>query len=615
MKNRYVLLLDFPLIAAAAVGAFILRFEWTFEVTRPEYRWFLIAALLVKPIVFGLFGLYNRYWKYASIFDLLLIGVGVSVSSLVLALAVGIGVFTGAIEQFSRAVLVNDWLLTFLAVAGMRLSVRLLAEATRRRNAGPTERRVLVAGAGEAGVLIVREMRKNLNLGLVPVGFIDDDAAKHGHRILGIPVAGPLSDMAKAVELFRADEIVIAMPKAPGRLIRQVAESARELRLRPRIMPGVYEMLQGHSDTAMRDVEISDLLRRDPVSSDSQSIQYLEGRVVLVTGAGGSIGSELSRQLAGAGVAHLILLGHGENSIFEIEREVRHAHPLLQVDAVIADVRDRARLDVIFARYSPSIVFHAAAHKHVPLMETNPIEAVTNNILGTRNVVLAADQAGVERLVCISTDKAVSPSSVMGASKRVAEMIVRGVARRTGRQYACVRFGNVLGSRGSVVGIFKDQIARGGPVMVTHPDMTRYFMTIPEAVHLVIEAGGLGQSGDLFVLNMGQPVRIMDLAHDLIALSGANPDSVRIEFSGLRPGEKLTESLFEAEAIVSTVTPDIMRVIEPVDFEPSLLDSFVNDFARLGENQDAQAVRLLRQAVPTFTPATMPAESAAGVRD
>jgi FlaA1/EpsC-like NDP-sugar epimerase len=395
------------------------------------------------------------------------------------------------------------------------------------------------------------------------------------------------------------------MPTAPGSMLRAVADACREHGIASKTIPGVFELLHGRVEISrLRQVDISDLLRRSPVSAPLDADSYVSGRVILVTGAGGSIGSELCRQVAAARPARIVLVGHGENSLFDAQNDLREAHPELPIDAVIADVRNRPRLDSVFRRFRPSVVFHAAAHKHVPLLEDNVEEAITNNIRGTQNVVDAALAAGVTRLVMISTDKAASPVNVMGASKRLAEMCVRDAAARHGVSYVVVRFGNVLGSRGSVVPFFKRQIARGGPITVTHPDMTRFFMTIPEAVHLVLQAGGMGRGGELYVLDMGQPVRIVDLAKDLITLSGLTEDDIPIVFSGIRPGEKLDERLWEEGSEISqTGLEGILRVVEPTTGAMGQIDRMVESLTGACAGGDRLEIEAeLARWIPTYVP-------------
>jgi FlaA1/EpsC-like NDP-sugar epimerase len=427
--------------------------------------------------------------------------------------------------------------------------------------AGP--RRVLVAGAGAAGQLVVAELRRQPALGLVPVGFLDDDPAKRGRLLAGLPVRGSLADLERVVRDQAVHEVIVAMPSAAGEAIRAVLRSAQRAGVASRTVPTLSEILSGQvSVSALRPIRIEDLLRREPVVAGLEEVRVLvEGRTVLVTGAGGSIGGELCRQVAALGPARLVLLGHGENSLFEIAAELADRAPGVDLVSRVADVRDQGRMGRLLAADAPHLVFHNAAHKHVPLMELNAAEAVTNNVLGTRVTAEAAVAAGCEHFVLVSTDKAVRPTSVMGATKRVAEQVVRGLAAATGRRLLAVRFGNVLGSRGSVIPIFLRQIAAGGPVTVTHEAMRRYFMTIPEAVQLILQATVLGRPGDVLALDMGEPVRIVDLAADLVRLSGLEPGAdIEIRTTGLRPGEKLYEEPFavpgEAEA---TRHPKVLR--------------------------------------------------------
>ena len=563
MKNRYVLAIDVLLITLAAFAAFTARFDFMFFQHRPEFVPYLVAALVIKPPVFMFFGLYRRYWQYTTIQDVAVILGAAGVTSALMALFVVFGLGRLFFE-FSRVVVLNDGALTLLFLAGFRVVIRAVHESSNRRAMakGIANRRVLIAGAGAAGTMVAREMARNPQLGFQPVGFLDDDANKVSKQLGGIPVVGRMQRLGEIVQSHRIDEVVIAMPSAPGAKVREVVNLCREAGVKSQTMPGVFELLTGKVGVnRLRNIDIADLLRRSPANKDT-GLELVRGRVVLVTGAGGSIGSELVRQIANASPSCLALLGHGENSIFETEAMLRADFPQVPVRAVIADIRDRERIGLVFDQIRPAVVFHAAAHKHVPLMEENPEEAVTNNIIGTRDVVAEAIRTGVERLVLISTDKAVSPTSVMGASKRIAELIVSQAARRTGRAFVTVRFGNVLGSRGSVVNTFKRQIERGGPVTVTHPEMTRFFMTIPEAVHLVLQASGLGHGGELFVLDMGEPVRIVDLADDLIKLSGLTPEDIPIVFSGVRPGEKMHEALFEAGLRGKrTALPEVLEVV------------------------------------------------------
>jgi FlaA1/EpsC-like NDP-sugar epimerase len=551
IRNRYFMLSDLLLTALAATLGFAIRLETPgFWSHLPDCLRFVALAMLIKPPVYYFFGLYRRYWRYASVREMGVIVAAVSTATGILCvLVLGLLLPLGWFDMFPRSALIIDWLLSIFFVGGVRFSVRYLNEMSSLSNhtrPGTRPRRVLVVGAGDAGAMIVREMKNNPGVGLEPVGYVDDNPAKIGMRIRDLPVLGERASIPALVRDLEIDEVLIAMPTAPGRAIREIKELCETIRVPYKTVPGMYELLNGAVGVnQIREVQIEDLLRRDPVRIRGNDGLNLQGQRVLITGAGGSIGSELCRQVARRQPAQIILLGHGENSIYLIFQELSARFPHIKLTPAIADVRDRGRLSRIFQAHRPQVVFHAAAHKHVPLMEQNAEEAITNNVLGTRNLLEVAEERGVQHFVLISSDKAVNPINIMGATKRIAELLVQDAAARTGNNFVAVRFGNVLGSRGSVVPLFKQQIAAGGPVTVTHPDMERYFMTIPEAVYLVLQAANFGQSGDLFVLDMGERVKIVDLARDLITLSGLQPDrDIAIEFTGIRRGEKLRERLF-----------------------------------------------------------------------
>lgn len=598
---------DLVLIGLGVLFSFILRLnlEQLLLDYLPAFFWMLIIALLIKPLVYRRFGLYQRVWAYASIAEMRLIIWAVSVASALLAVVIYTLYYFHVFAPMALSLPVFDWLISLGAVGGLRFGLRLLAEnrATIERAAGIKTRKALIIGAGDAGALVVRELQKNPQLALVPVGYLDDDAEKQGQHIHGVAVVGTLTDLQKQAQLLKADEVIMAIPSAPGAVLRRVAEASRQADLPFRTMPGIYELIGGKvSVNRLREVDITDLLRRQPTQIDRKSVgSSLRGKCVLVTGAGGSIASELCRQVARWSPEQLVLLGHGENSIFEIFVELNSDYPELDQQPVIADIRDLNRLSAVFEQFRPDIIFHTAAHKHVPLMEANVPEAVTNNVLGTKNIVAAAEQWKIPRLIMISTDKAVQPSSVYGATKRIAEWIVLDAGKNGTKSYSVVRFGNVLGSRGSVVPLFKQQIAAGGPVMVTHPEMERYFMTIPEAVHLVLQASAFAEQGKLYMLEMGKPVRILDLANDLIRLSGLEPgEDIQIEFSGLRPGEKLSEQLWEQGAeYKNTSHPDIRQVIEPDQLAGDRLKTAVVKLTELAKkSNDHEIINLLNELLP-----------------
>lgn len=608
IRNRYLLLADVTLILVSVLGSYAIRLELSpqFFLYLKSAIWMVVISMVVKPVTYYFFGLYRRMWAYASIQELKLIALAVSSASVFVSVLM-IGFFSAKVfTNFPRSVLVIDWVLSLLLVGGLRFAPRVLAESqsvNAAKKASGAVKRVLIIGAGDGGALVARELQKNPQLNLTPIGFLDDNPAKQKQQVYGIPVVGTINDLAHELDHKIVDEVVIAIPSAPGRVMRAVADICRLKGVPFRAMPGIYELLGGKvSVSRLREVDIADLLRREPAHIRDQQVGgTINGRVVLVTGAGGSIGRELCRQIARWGPSELVLLGHGENSIFETLLELRESFPSLYARPVIADVRDLPRLMAIFERFRPQVVFHAAAHKHVPLMEANIEEAVNNNILGTRNVVEVSLAHRVERLVMISTDKAIRPINVMGATKRMAEMMVIDAANRSGKAFSVVRFGNVLGSRGSVVPLFKRQIALGGPITITHPDMKRYFMTIPEAVYLVLQAASLGEGGETFVLNMGQQVRILDLAEDLIRLSGLEPGKdIEITFTGIRPGEKLAEDLWdEGHPFLPTEHPDIYSLQENDALQGEALKSTINELIGLAQQGEGAAIiTLLDELIP-----------------
>src|SRR3954465_15034002 len=545
--------LDACLVAVAYLLAFTLRLD---PGTRSRYQELLEASIaflvVVYMPVFAAFGLYHKLWRFTDAKDFEAIVRAVVVASFLLVVVFFL-IPASAAQDPPRGVIALDFLMTLTLVAGARLVVRGLME---RRFRGPVLRKggreVLIVGAGNGGQLVAAELRRNPELGGVPIGFVDDDPRKAGVRVAGLKVEGTTDELQRVLDGAEPDEVIIAIPSAPGELRARVVTACRERGIPVRTLPTVFELLSGGVNLMrqVREVQVEDVLGREAVRIEiDRAGSYLAGEVVLVTGAGGSIGSELCRQISRVGPKRLVLLDNAENSLFEIRRELEHDRHFTRTAAVLADIKDATRMREIFDEHRPAVVFHAAAYKHVPLMEENPVEAVRNNAVATRIVSAAAGETGVKRFVLVSTDKAVSPATVMGASKTLAEWAVEAAQHRFEQtRFATVRFGNVLGSSGSVVPIFRRQIAAGGPVTVTDESMTRYFMTIPEAVQLIIHSGQLGRGGEVYVLEMGEPVRIVDLARKMIQLSGREPDrDVAIEIVGRRPGEKLHEELFNAD--------------------------------------------------------------------
>jgi FlaA1/EpsC-like NDP-sugar epimerase len=561
---------DGVLVAVAWWATFSLLFQGN----RPVYERFweetIVAVVLVKAAVFLFSGSYNKWWRYVSLRDMQAL-----VRSVVLASAAVYLLFflyhPVADRREPERVLLLDLILTLMLVGGARLLTRSLIERPRPGSFVPSGREVLVVGAGDAGGLLLREMLKNRAAGYHPIGLVDDDARKEHMRLHGVRVLGTTSDLKRILREQKPDEVHIAIPSAAGDVRNRVVRACRDEGIPVKTLPSVSELLHGDLNLVgqMREVQVEDLLGREPVSFDPNvAARYVAGQTVLVTGAGGSIGSELVRQLVKARPRTLLLVDHAENNLFAIERELaERGHSGIEVVSLIGDVKDASRMTRIMESYRPTVVFHAAAYKHVRMMQLNPMESVRNNALATLSLARAAAAAGVARFVLVSTDKAVKAQTVMGASKALCEWVIEAMAQQHGSStaFVAVRFGNVLGSSGSVIPIFRRQIAHGGPVTVTHENMTRFFMTIPEAAQLVIQAGGVGQGGEIFVLDMGQAVRILDLAHDMIRLSGKEPGrDVQVKIVGPSPGEKLHEELFEDwESVTPTRQDKILRATRP----------------------------------------------------
>jgi len=617
LRNRHFFLIDLIIFFVTPGQALLLRTDqWPdLSAYAGSLAGYILFTLGLRLATFYVMGLYQRFWRYASSAEIARIVTAMLTATLLIVVCCwAIAAFVPAFN-LPRSLPLIDALLALSLVTASRASIRLTENWRSAAHSDRQSIHVAIMGAGHTGELIAREIQNNANLNLKPIAFLDDDLTKQGMRIRNIPVIGGREKLPQLVLDNKLDRVIIAMPTASGREVRKIVDICRRASIKAQTMPGIYELLNGTvSINLLRNVEIEDLLRREPIQTDTVAMHGLiKGKRVLVTGGGGSIGSELCRQILRYKPAQLILLGHGENSIFEITHELQRIQvelhgveggdPAHLIIPVIADLRFAERMINVCAEHRPQIIFHAGAHKHVPLMEAYPSEAITNNVLGTWNLLKAAEKVNVERFVMISTDKAVNPTSVMGASKRVAEFLVHQAAKRSGRPYLVVRFGNVLGSRGSVVHTFKKQIALGGPVCVTHPEMVRYFMTIPEAVQLSLQASVIGQGGEVFMLDMGEPVKIVDLARDLIELSGFEVGrDIDIVYTGRRPGEKLFEEMFTAgETYARTTHAKVLMAANASTFVPHNLDESINMLVASAWQNDTKAIRLaLKNLLPEY---------------
>lgn len=612
VRNRHFFFADTIVFLVTPVLSLLLCQGQPIDVGQYLRNLAIVTALFtgIKLVLLYKCGLYKHYWRYASIDELLLI-TEVTVAVIVLQI-LSMNGFNSIVHSagytLPQALPVLDGLLSFILIAAMRFSIRASNHIRPRPTDGD---RTLIVGAGSAGASLVEEMRQNPQLGFEPVAFIDDNPRKANLRVRGLPIVGDRHSIPSVVEACQIEKIIIAMPSVVGQSIREIAEICRTTGAPTSTLPGIHEILRDRVRVqAIREIQIEDLLRREPIQTDIHKVaRLIRGKTVLITGAGGSIGSELCRQILNCQPAELLLIGKGENSIFMIEQELKQTVQTWQVvpriKACIVDIRSRLRLSYLFEQYQPDIVFHAAAHKHVPLMELNSPEAITSNVLGTQNLLDVCLQHQVNHFVMISTDKVVNPTSVMGASKRVAEMLVLQTAKRKQKPYIVVRFGNVLGSRGSVIPTFRQQIAMGGPITITHPEICRYFMTIPEAVQLVLQAAILGGGGEVLMLDMGEPVKIVDLAKDLIRLSGYDVGKdIELTFTGLRPGEKLYEELFiPGEQYERTNHDKILIARNASTHLPSNLDSVVEMLCKAAHQNDTNAVLfLLEQLVTGYQP-------------
>lgn len=625
LKVSLLIITDVILINLAFVIALLLRFD--FNVDSQEFGRYLIIyqnwaffITVIKIAVNVFMGLYNSLWEYASIDEVFRVSIAAAFNFAAIIL-----LMYYMQQMLPRSAYLIVFILDVLFLGGARIFYRILrrlrssengkalAERMNLRNfIAPTEKysRVLVIGAGQAGAAIIRELRDNPRFGKQVIGVIDDDPTKIGMRIMGKKVLGNRDSIPRIVRKRDINEIIIAIPSASRKEIQAIASICEKTGCKTSILPGYIDLIDGKVSIAkLREINVEDLLGREPVTLDIEGVsRYIKGKVVLVTGGGGSIGSELCRQLADLIPEKLVGMDIYENNLYELSIEIQSTHPELKFVPVIASIRYRESLSRVFEEYRPDVVFHAAAHKHVPLMESNPQEALLNNIVGTKNVIDLSDEWGVEKFILISTDKAVNPTNVMGATKRVAEMLMQDKSHKSRTSYSAVRFGNVLGSNGSVVPLFQKQIEQGGPVTVTHPEVTRYFMTIPEAVQLVIQTGAMAAGGEIFVLDMGEPVKIKDLAESLIRLSGYTPyTDIDIVYTGLRPGEKLYEELLMEEEGLKETSHGSIFIGKPVPPTPALAEilnrgknALEEEVYNISQRSNEEIKQWLRTIVPTY---------------
>lgn len=617
-----VLLADIFLLTGSLFLSCLIRFDFNLSEPRALLLYQILPfVLIIKVVCFYFFDLYRGMWRYTSIADLLNIIKASSVSTLVIICLI---LFSkNRFVGFSRSVFVMDWCFTVLLISGFRLCIRLYFERMSNEKASsiparqvltmffkklPETKRLVIIGAGNGGEKIYREICDNARLQYTVVGFLDDDLAKVGKKIHGVPVVGQISDIKKITKKLNADEALIAIPSASSRQMRKILEHCRESGIKFKTIPGIGELINGQvTVNEIREVDYRDLLGREVVKLDEDKIgAYLQDQCVLVTGAGGSIGSELCRQICRFNPDRLVLYERAESPLYEIDHELRQNFAEVTIIPLLADIQDKKQLGKAFETYSPHTVFHAAAYKHVPMLEMQPWKAVDNNIQGTANLIEITNRFNVERFVFVSTDKAVRPGNVMGASKRIAEMLIQnqngcGVSQT---KFMTVRFGNVVGSVGSVIPLFKNQIKRGGPVTVTHPEVTRFFMTIPEACQLILQAGAMGKGGEIFLFDMGIPIKIDDMARDLICLSGFEPEEdIKIKYIGLRPGEKLCEELIiEGEGVIPTTHEKIM-VLKGMDCNLPILNGKIDDLIQISITQEAKKIKAkLKEIVPEYRP-------------
>lgn len=607
-KDKKLIIYDMVLLIFSLYFALLLKFDFTIP---DEYMEFLKLSLIpvigITLIFNKFFKLYDSIWKYASTEELLSIIYSISLSNVVFIVYshfVNFKFFENRYFRFPFTVHIIFWILSVVTLGGSRFLARIIEQNKGEKEAGKESKKLLVIGAGDASSILIKEIKRHTNLNYNLIGLIDDDVTKRNKMISGVKVLGGRDDIMEVCKEKGIEEIIIAIPSVDMKSKMDIMNICKKTNCKLKTLPGIYEIVDGNVNISkLRDVNIEDLLGREEVRLDSCNIEkYIKDKVILVTGGGGSIGSELCRQISKFNPEQLLILDIYENNAYSVQMELNYTHPELSKKVIIASIRDLDRMKNIFSRYKPDVVFHAAAHKHVPLMEMNPGESVKNNIIGTYNVLKCCNDFKVKKFVQISTDKAVNPTNIMGATKRFCEMMVQAFDQVSSTEYVAVRFGNVLGSNGSVIPLFKKQIAHGGPVTVTHPDINRFFMTIPEAAQLVIQAGAIAKGGEIFVLDMGKPVKIADLARDLITLSGYKPDvDIRIEYTGLRPGEKLYEEPLMNEIALTSTEHDKIFVEKTNNIDIRFIEDSIGEFRNVVHEDSESIFELMEKKVPTYT--------------
>jgi FlaA1/EpsC-like NDP-sugar epimerase len=606
-QEKKFIILDIILVIISLYASLLLRFD--FKIAEQDFNFFmlsLIPVIIITLFFNNIFNLYTKLWKYASVDELLSIIYSITISNVVFiaySYIISFKLMSSLYFRFPFSVHLIFWLLSVTLLGGTRFLYRIIYENKLPRRNQENCIEIIIIGAGDAAALLIKEIKKHRELNYNIIGLVDDDDSKQGKLICGVKVIGKTKQIPQLVEEYGIEELILAIPSVEYQIRKTILGICKETKCKLKTIPGIYEIIDGKVNISkLRDVSIEDLLGRDEVKLDNSNInKYIKDKVVMVTGGGGSIGSELCRQIAKFNPKELIILDTYENNAYDLEMEMNYKFPNMKKQVIIANIREFSRLREIFSSLKPEVIFHAAAHKHVPLMENNPSEAIKNNIIGTYNLVRCADEFKVLKFVQISTDKAVNPTNIMGATKRFCELIIQAYDKKSNTEYVAVRFGNVLGSNGSVIPLFKKQIAHGGPITLTHPDINRFFMTIPEAAQLVIQAGAIAKGGEIFVLDMGEPVKIADLAKDLITLSGLKPNvDIKIEYIGLRPGEKLYEELLMDEIALTSTVHNKIFIEKPMEIDVDYIEKSILEFEEVVLKDKETIFRLMEDKVPTY---------------